>query len=63
MKPLNTSQLKLLADFFSNFAIVWYTSGLLTRGDILTILKGITNDTFCLLVAFYLNKEVKNNGY
>ncbi len=59
MLAFNNSQLKLLSNFFSNIAVVWFTAAFVGALNLPLTLRSIGNGIMALLVGLYLLRESK----
>ena len=56
---LASSQVKLVAEFFSNMAVVWFAAAFVAPVSQLTVAKSLVNGFLALLIGIVLIKEVK----
>lgn len=58
MKSFSITQLKLLAGFFSNMAVVWFVAAFIEPKEPITMLRAIVSGGLSIIVALFLVKEV-----
>lgn len=59
MMTLNHDQIKLIAGFFSNMAIVWFAAAFIEPRDIVTMFRAGLSGVFSLAFGIVVLKEVK----
>lgn len=59
MRVFTKSQTKVLAQFFSNMAVVWLAASFIGINDILFVLRYATPGLLSLILALLLVKEVE----
>ena len=58
MRMFSSSQLKILAEFFSNMAIVWFAASFIGVKDGVLLFQYLTSGILALGTALYLSREV-----
>jgi hypothetical protein len=52
------AQIKLLANFFSNMAVVWFGAAFIASGSIVTKVNAFAEGSIALCISFVLLREV-----
>lgn len=58
VKSLNQYQLRLIAEFFSNMAVVWFAAAFIAPVSQATIIKSLVNGFVALGLGILLLREV-----
>ncbi len=52
-------QLKLIAEFFANLAVIWFGAAFITSTNLITSIQAGLNGIFALIIGIILMKGVK----
>lgn len=59
MRLFSVSQLRLLAEFFANLAVVWFATALIAPTNLIIAIKAILSGLLSIYVGLILIKEVE----